>query len=141
MYIFRPHPSLCSLLGDHAVPSHLLVHTFIGAVHHLQLAPALIKTKNSATKRVRCALYFGQPADVTAAVGNTPPTCVHMCSTRRQSRTPFAYERFPCGGYAFPTRTCSFCYLNPWCSVDKSPKVYTQLAREGVVLTQDSDNL
>ena len=26
-------------------------------------------------------------------------------------------------------------------SVDKSPKVYTQLAREGVVLTQDSDNI
>ena len=25
--------------------------------------------------------------------------------------------------------------------VDKSPKVYTQLAREGVVLTQDSDNI
>ena len=25
--------------------------------------------------------------------------------------------------------------------VDKSPKVYTQLAREGVVLTQDSDNM
>ena len=26
-------------------------------------------------------------------------------------------------------------------TVDKSPKVYTQLAREGVVLTQDSDNI
>ena len=25
--------------------------------------------------------------------------------------------------------------------VDKSPKVYTQLAQEGVVLTQDSDNI
>ena len=25
--------------------------------------------------------------------------------------------------------------------VDKSPKVYTRLAREGVVLTQDSDNI
>ena len=25
--------------------------------------------------------------------------------------------------------------------VEKSPKVYTQLAREGVVLTQDSDNI
>ena len=25
--------------------------------------------------------------------------------------------------------------------VNKSPKVYTQLAREGVVLTQDSDNI
>ena len=24
---------------------------------------------------------------------------------------------------------------------DKPPKVYTQLAREGVVLTQDSDNI
>ena len=28
-----------------------------------------------------------------------------------------------------------------WSFVDKSPKVYTQLAREGVVLTQDSDNI
>ena len=26
-------------------------------------------------------------------------------------------------------------------TVDKSPKVYTQLAREGVVLTQDNDNI
>ena len=27
-----------------------------------------------------------------------------------------AYHRFPCGRYAFPTRTCCFCDLNPWCS-------------------------
>ena len=33
-------------------------------------------------------------------------------------------------------------YNVPWIgNVDKSPKVYTQLAREGVVLTQDSDNI
>ena len=32
-------------------------------------------------------------------------------------------------------------HLAEFFSVDKSPKVYTQLAREGVVLTQDSDNI
>ena len=31
--------------------------------------------------------------------------------------------------------------IQPKHPVDKSPKVYTQLAREGVVLTQDSDNI
>ena len=36
---------------------------------------------------------------------------------------------------------CVFVYLLISLYVDKSPKVYTQLAREGVVLTQDSDNI
>ena len=38
-------------------------------------------------------------------------------------------------------RTAGFLILQNKGFVDKSPKVYTQLAREGVVLTQDSDNI
>ena len=38
-------------------------------------------------------------------------------------------------------KSSRLCYKAETGTVDKSPKVYTQLAREGVVLTQDSDNI
>ena len=42
--------------------------------------------------------------------------------------------------YSVPRVVAALVRLKFGC-VDKSPKVYTQLAREGVVLTQDSDNI
>ena len=44
--ILCPDLSLWSLLGAHAAPSQLLVHTIIGAVQCLQQAPGTVPTKH-----------------------------------------------------------------------------------------------
>ena len=66
----------------------------------------------------------------------------HVLKTRMYTSTG-PYHTYK---YVRSTRFSLFEYVEIMCSrirvlVDKSPKVYTQLAREGVVLTQDSDNI
>ena len=114
MCILRPDPSLWPLLGAHAAPSQLLVHTIIGAVHLLQQAPGLIKTENGTLRKEFHA------HDIFGFQGMPPLPCLPkehrwdrghggtgttITPDLQHSQTPYAYERFLRVGYAFPTRT------------------------------------
>ena len=77
--------------------------------------------------------------------GSTIPTCrsVVRRDNRVKRRNTSQHTRYPSGllNGAHGLALALDSYVLPYDIVDKSPKVYTQLAREGVVLTQDSDNI
>ena len=90
----------------------------------------------------------GDSSSRVLKISSRPTSCLRCrcwskrgcCSTlysiqrRSETRDDGEWERIHTG-HKLECGACTNEY------VDKSPKVYTQLAREGVVLTQDSDNI